>query len=123
MRFLMLIFGCISLYDAFTTQIGTADIMDGQMIVSVAFAAVILAIVGSTAFIWSPNFFEEAFLKTFLRFIWIIAFGYDLYTSYHGNLDVLMGGSVNEEQTTILIGLTILVSASPIIFSYMIKRD
>ena len=121
--FLMVVFALISLYDGFTTIIGTANIMNDQMIISVVFAIAILSLVGSTAFIWSKSVLtEDLFLGTFLKFLWFIAMGYDIYTSYQGNLNVLIGGYVNDEQLVILIGLTILVSASPVIFSYLLLK-
>lgn len=122
MRFLIFIFGIIALYDGFTTFIGTADIMDDSIIISVVFAVIILAIVGSTAFIWSDNAIEEEFLRIFLRFLWFVAIIYDLFTSYVGNLEVLMDGDVSGGQTFILLGLTLLVSSAPVIFSYFLRE-
>lgn len=114
----MIVFGISSLWDAFTTLVGTSAVLQSNSIVfSLVAAVVILAFMIGTKYIWN----QEGTLKTVLIVMWIIALGYDIFTSYTGNLAVVMEGHANGDQEVFLIGLTILTSASPILVSIMMN--
>jgi len=116
-KVLMIVFGIASLWDAFTTLVGTSAVLQSNsMVFSVVAAVVILAFMIGTKYIWN----QEGTLKTILVTMWVIALGYDVFTSFTGNLAVVMEGYANESQMAFLIGLTILTSASPILVSIMI---
>jgi hypothetical protein len=113
--------GLTGLWDGFTTFYGTSQVMgnDGtQIIASAVFAVIIGGFLFGTKVIWESA--SNAFLSLLLRSLWVIALGYDLYTSYLGNKDFILGGNVNDDQMIILVGMTILVSGAPIIFSYLV---
>jgi hypothetical protein len=108
------------LWDGFTTFYGTSQIMGSdplQLIASVIFAVIITGFLFGTKIIWESS--SSNFLSFLLRSLWLVALGYDLYTSYLGNKNFILSGNVNDDQMIILIGMTILVSGSPIIFSYL----
>lgn len=71
-----------------------------------------------TKFIWEAS--ASSFMSFILRFLWLVALSYDLYTSYHGKQHFILGGNVNNDQMVMIIGMTILVSGAPIIFSYLV---
>lgn len=121
MYILVIACGLTGLWDGFTTFYGTSQVMganETQVIASAVFALIIGGFLFGTKVIWeSPT---NTFLALLLRSFWLIALGYDLYTSYLGNRDFILGGNVSEDQMVILIGMTILVSGAPIIFSYLV---
>jgi len=131
--FLIIILGLVALYDGFTTVLGTAIILGEStagISVSILFSLIILAFMISTYPIWDTKIIAdwverreaEGCLLYFIRFIWIAAFIYDLYTSYSGNKALIIGNEkANAGQEAILIGLTLMVSASPIFLSYMLS--
>ncbi len=131
--FLIIILGLVALYDGFTTVLGTAIILGEStagISVSILFSLIILAFMISTYPIWDTrvinNWVEkqatEGCLLYFIRFIWIAAFIYDLYTSYSGNKALITGNrQADAGQEAIFIGLTLMVSASPIFLSYLLS--
>lgn len=118
-KILMIVFGIASLWDAFTTLIGTSAVLKTDNIVfSVVAAVVILAFMIATKYVWDQN----GTLKIILIVLWAIALVYDVFTSYTGNLTVVMNGYADEGQLVFLVGLTILTSASPILVSIMMDE-
>jgi len=130
---LLIIFTPIALYDGFTTVLGTAAIL-GQtsvgILLSILFSLIILAFMLGTFPIWSSrtlssnaqNKDAEGCLLSFIRFIWVAAFIYDIYTSYSGNKALVAGeNSTSISQEIILVGLTLFISAAPIFVSYMLS--
>ena len=108
------------LWDGFTTFYGTQLILGDsniQLVASAAFAVIITGFLFGTKTVWSD--IDSAFFAIVLRLMWVTAFGYDIYTSYIGNRDIILSGADSTEKIAILVGMTVLVSGSPIVFSYL----
>ncbi len=130
---LLLIFGLVALFDGFTTVLGTAAILGETtpgILISILFSLIILAFMIGTYPIWNASVIDtwvenketEGCLLFFIRFLWIAAFLYDIFTSYSGNKFLVVGEeTASASQEAILVGLTLLVSASPIFVSYMLN--
>lgn len=115
--FLVVILAVASLWDGFTTIYGTLFILGTgplQIVASVLFSALILAFVLNTTRLMK---LRRGFLSTITKLFWFIALCYDLYTSWIGNINLIGQGRSDGATVTILIGLTLLVSASPILLS------
>ena len=113
---LLLIFGAVSIWDGFTTFYGTSEILGeegSRTAVSAFFALIILGFMVGTSFIWDL----DGALGVILKLCWFVSVGFDLYTSYNGNLKFVMNDFADGEQQAVLWGITILVSAAPIIVS------
>ncbi len=120
---LLIACGLTGLWDGFTTFYGTSQIVgdeDIQVIAASIFAIIIGGFLFGTKFIW--EYYGEAFLVFLLRSLWLVAFFYDIYTSFIGNRDIIFGQTSGGDQIMILIGMTILVSGAPIIFSFLIDE-
>lgn len=115
-QILLVIFGLTALWDAFTTLIGTSTYLtpagSERLILVPSFVAlVILGFMVGSKRIWG----QEGTVGVIFKVFWVIAFAYDVYTSYLGNLELIMGG--NEEKMIFLLGITLLTSASSILVS------
>lgn len=121
-KILVLVLGLASFWDGFTTVYGTINTIGMgifQLIAGLIFGALILCCLLFTERIirWESNF-----TGAILRFFWFIALCYDLYTSWLGNRDFIIGYNPSDKKTVVLIGLTALVSGSPIILSLLWKE-
>ena len=119
---LLLVLGVTGLWDGFTTFYGTSQILGNDilsLIIAVIFSIIITAFLFSTNFIWDINR-ENSFIIVMLRGFWFVSFLYDMFTSFIGNKDLLIKDIGTFSQISILVGITILVSGSPIIFSYIL---
>lgn len=112
-----------SLWDGFTTVYGTSRILGGdpvQVIASGLFGLLVLVFMLNSRAIISGK--DDA--KTAIgRVLWFTAIAYDLYTAWVGNARFLVGESVSGERTAILIGVTIMVSGSPVLLSFRYGND
>ena len=111
---------CASLWDGFTTVYGTSRILgdDGaQVFASALFGLLVLVFMLNSRTILNGQKGDEA-SGCVGRVLWFTAIGYDLYTSWVGNARFLVGNAVNVERTAVLIGVTILVSGSPVLLSF-----
>jgi len=119
---LLIIFGLVATWDVFTTFVGISEILgdkgSAQIFIAVVFALVIAGFLFGTSYIFSSS----GGASSILIVLWFIALGYDLYTSYAGNLYYVMEGSASGNQHIILIGLTLLVSCAPIIVSSIVEE-
>jgi len=120
--FLLIVLAIATVWDGFTTVYGTIQVLGSgpfQIMASLLFSALILAFVLNTRRIikWRSDF-----VGVIARFFWVIALGYDFYTSWIGNKNLVVPGTANTG-TIILIGLTLLVVASPILLSTMGRRS
>ena len=118
--FFLIGLGLSGLWDGFTTFYGTTTILGKsptQIAASIAFALTISGFLFGTKYVWKYN--EEELLVYVLRAMWIVSFGYSLFTSFVGNRDIILGTSSTPEQFAILLGMTLLTSGSPIIFSFL----
>lgn len=131
---LLIACGLTGLWDGFTTFYGTYVALTGsievasnistlesgeliKVIASAFFAVIILGFLFGTKHVWRSK--GDIFTSGLLRMFWIVAFVYDIYTSFIGNRDIIIGSPGSTNQFVILIGMTILVSGAPIIFSLM----
>lgn len=115
--FLLIVLIVATIWDGFTTIYGTIQILgDGplQIVASVLFSALILGFVLNTRRILGRL---NGFIGVITKFFWFIALGYDFYTSWTGNANLLVQPSGETAETVVLIGLTLLVIASPILLS------
>lgn len=119
---LLVILGITGLWDGFTTFYGSHSMLGDtgvSIIMSIIFAVIITAFLFTTSFIWSREI-EDEFIGILLRGFWLIAFGYDIFTSFIGNKDIILPEAGSFSQLAMLVGITIMVSGSPIIFSYVV---
>ncbi len=117
---LMVLLALTGLWDGFTTLWGTSVILGDSSIhyfVSTLMALVTLGLLFSTHEIIETD--VASFLGLLLRALWIMGVSYDLFTSYMGNEEFLIGGIANAQQFVVLIGITVVVSGSPIVFSML----
>jgi len=122
MNILLIVTGLTGLWDGFTTFYGVSQIMGTTKeatIASAFFAFIIAGFLFGTKTIW--DIAGNNLLSIILKLLWFIALSYDIYTSFYGNKTFILNGQGSEEQMIILIGMTLLVSGSPIIYSYIQK--
>lgn len=122
MEFLMIILALASIWDAFTTVYGTRKVLgDGSLQVAAAllFGALILGFVLNTRRIvkWHGSFFG-----VLLKFFWFVAICYDFLTSWIAHTDIFVPDENSALQIIIVIGLTLLVSGSPLLLSGLWER-
>lgn len=121
--FLLLLFGFGGLWDVATTVYGTWMFFDNKtvfpLIASMAFGAVILAIIGSTIWIWKT----EGGWGILFKIAWCTALIYDLITSLKGNYELLLNQNVEGMQLLLLIGLTAFMTLSPILWVYVYRES
>jgi hypothetical protein len=115
--FLLIILALASIWDAFTTVYGTIYVLgDGllQIFAALLFSGLILGFVLNTKRIvrW-----RGGFVGGLIKFFWLIALFYDFFTSWIGNRNLLLPGESGAAELTILIGMTLLVTASPVLLS------
>jgi hypothetical protein len=116
--FLLVVLAIASVWDAFTTVYGTIQILGNaplQIMAALLFSALIFGFVLNTRTIMR---WHSGFMSGITKFFWFVALSYDLFTSWVGNSNLILR-SRNMEAATfiILVGLTLLVTASPILLS------
>lgn len=119
---LMVVLAIASLWDAFMTIYGTITILGNgplQIAASLLFSALVFTILLNTKRIMMAL---GGFMGGMAKFFWFIAIGYDFFTSWVGNSQLIVGDRRNAAQTLILIGLTLLVVSSPILLSELWER-
>lgn len=111
----------VSGYDIITTIYGTAQILGGG-IGSIVAGLLLGGIIGGLLYysyeIHNGDFkeFEQAIYP-----LWFAAVAYDLWTSFMGNREFIIQAEWNAEDAAriiLLLGLTVFVSACPIMLSY-----
>jgi hypothetical protein len=116
---LVLILILSSGWDGFTTIYGTIQTIGigiFQIIAALIFGALILCSLLFTERIFK---WQSDLTGAILRLFWFIAVCYDFYTSWLGNRDFIVGYSSSNPKLIVLIGLTFLVSGSPIVLSLL----
>lgn len=113
--------------DTITTITGIAAILgEGDI---QFFIAIVLGIIITAFLIYTiPIMYHDTENLLFLaaKILWFIALLYDLFTSFTGVKDILIESGNSEfgfAQILITIGLTIFVSSSPIIVSYLFYHE
>lgn len=109
---------CASLWDGFTTVYGTSRILGDdtvQILASGLFGLLVLVFMLNSRSVMGSKDDPAGRIG---RILWGTAIAYDLYTSWVGNARFLVGDAVNFERTAVLVGVTILVSGSPVLLSF-----
>lgn len=120
--FLLIVLAIATVWDGFTTVYGTLQALgDGPIQIGIAFlfSGLIFGFVLNTKRLMR---WKGGFVSGVAKFFWVIALGYDLYTSWIGNSALVVRGNGSATKIIILIGLTLLVTASPILLSAMWQR-
>lgn len=116
--FLLVVLAIASVWDAFTTVYGTIRILGNaplQIMAALLFSALIFGFVLNSRTIMK---WHSGFISGITKFFWFVAVSYDLFTSWIGNSALILRARDMEATTVIiLIGLTLLVTASPILLS------
>ncbi|MCB0167084.1 MAG: hypothetical protein KDI79_22845 [Anaerolineae bacterium] len=115
--FLVIVLLSATIWDVFTTAYGTIQVLGFgpfQIAASILFSALIAAFVINTARILR---LRQGFVGVMVKFFWIIALAYDFYTSWIGNAKLVTQGRGDAQELILLVGLTLLVIASPILLS------
>lgn len=111
------IFGLASLWDGCTTVYGTVRALGEVSFFSIFSAFIVAAIVLVMLFYTKTIIFAANQAKHLpFKLMWLACFAYDIYTSFLGNQDLILGQST-EQSLIVLIGMTILVSSSPVMVS------
>lgn len=119
----LLVVAAAGLWDGFTTIYGTTQVLGTgflQILVSLLFSGLVLGFLLNTRRILGP---QEGIIALFTRFFWLLALFYDLYTSWIGNSNLIVPERTTTAETIILVGLTLLVSGSTILFPFLWTRQ
>lgn len=118
----MLLLGLITIWDTFTTIVGTTEIIGSanmQIFIAVIFAIMIAGLLIFTIPIWKNS--KDDFIATGAKGLWLLALLYDFYTSFMANRDfIIQGFDANVHQLVITVGITIFVTSAPIGISYFV---
>ena len=113
----------VTAYDVLTTIYGTYTMLHSGFPAFVA-ALILSGIIGALlCFSYEVHQLgTDEFFPMLLKPLWVAAFGYDLWTSFMGNRKFILqsdGEAMDAANIAILVGLTVFVSACPIILSYL----
>jgi len=142
MKLWILIFlALLTAFDTFTTFVGTLTILGNNIgstdvmvlldksqtyaiVISSIFAFGIGSMLLATVSIFEYSKYNSEIFAKFLPLVWFVFFGYDVFTSWRGNLNLMYGNSIalTSDQLAILAPVTIFVSISAIIISYALKE-
>jgi hypothetical protein len=113
---MMLGFGFVTIWDTVTTIYGTTTILGKgaiQIILSVLFGVLITSFLFRTIPIIRNT--SEDIIPVGAKVLWFLAFLYDLYTAFVGNMDLVLGETATGVQKVIIaVGLTIFICSAPI---------
>lgn len=121
--FLIIILALASIWDAFATVYGTLEVLGRgplQIVAALIFSGLILGFMLNSRriFKWRGSFFG-----VLLKFFWFVALCYDFLTSWIANSDLIIGADENSTvQIFLILGLTLLVTGSPILLSGLWER-
>ena len=110
-------------WDGVTTVYGTATILGDTAMIShifigFLFGALILIVLLNTRHIFTRSGAGSEFFRIF----WTVALVYDTITAWQGNRNFIFPGYLQGQQQILLLGLTVMVSGSPILCSYLIHE-
>ena len=120
---ILLILGVVTCYDILTTMTGTIDILEpglGAVIASLLLGVIIGGLLYFSYEIHNIN--SNDFFPALIKPLWFLALIYDLWTSFNGNNRFIVNTELSMDEwgkVLILVGLTLFVSACPIILSYL----
>jgi len=116
-----LLLGVVAIWDTVTTVYGTYKIFgDGtiQLVVSIGFALLLGGyLLWTIPIIKNPS---EELIPVGAKVLWFLAICYDVFTSFTGNMDLILGNSTGVQKVLLAIGLTIFVCSAPIGLSKII---
>jgi hypothetical protein len=126
-----------ALWDGITTVLGVATVIEAQGVTGYALAGVGGLVVFAFGIGTKTIFSEGGFIYIVLRILWILSLLFDLYTSFLGNARYLImqeniresigtrmgidtiSNSLDGTQLISVLVLTILVSSSPMVISFL----
>jgi hypothetical protein len=117
--FLLILLTIAAVWDAFTTVYGTIQILGTnflQIAVAILFSALVFAFNLGTKRIMQ---WYEGFVSWFAKVVWLVAIAFDFYTSWVTNSDLVIRGDRSGADTFMLFGLTVLVTAAPMLLYAM----
>jgi len=116
-----LLLGVVAIWDTVTTVYGTYKIFgEGtiQLVVSIGFALLLGGyLIWTIPIIKNPS---EELIPVGAKVLWFLAICYDLFTSFTGNMELILGNSTGVQKVLLAIGLTIFVCSAPIGLSKII---
>ena len=116
--------GFVTLWDTITTVYGTSSIIGNgpvQILISILFGVLIAVfLIRTIPIIRNPH---EDIIAIGAKVLWFLAILYDLYTSFTGNFDLILGQVAGTQKIIIAVGLTIFVSSAPIGFSSLLYSE
>jgi hypothetical protein len=117
--------GLVTIWDAATTVYGTSTIIGNggiQMMLSVLFGLLLAAfLIRTLPIIKNPD--NDDIIVVGGKVLWFLAILYDLFTSFTGNFDLILGTVEGIQKTIMAIGLTLFVSSAPIGLSSVMYSD
>jgi hypothetical protein len=120
-QLLILGLGFVAIWDTVTTIYGTKVILGGgdiQFVISVLFALLLAAyLFRSVPIIKNPS---EDLFHVGAKVLWVLALVYDLFTSFKGNFDLVLGNVGGTERIVLAIGLTIFTCSAPVGLSKLV---
>jgi len=118
---LTIFLGIVTIWDTVTTVYGTYKIFgDGtiQLVVSIGFALLLAGfLIRTIPIIKNPS---ENLIPVGTKVLWFLAICYDIFTSFTGNMDLILGNATGVQQVVLAIGLTVFVCSAPIGLSKLI---
>jgi hypothetical protein len=115
--FLLAVLAIGSIWNAFTTMYGTIQILGNttlQILTALLFSALVFGFLLNTRAIMK---WHSGFLSSIAKFFWFVALSYNFFTSWIGNSNLLLSRNLETTTVIILIGLILLVTASPVLLS------
>jgi hypothetical protein len=118
---LTILLGIVTIWDTVTTVYGTYKIFgDGtiQLVVSIGFALLLAGfLIRTIPIIKNPS---EELIPVGTKVLWFLAICYDIFTSFTGNMDLILGNATGVQKVVLAIGLTVFVCSAPIGLSKLI---
>ena len=112
---LMILLGLVSIWDTITTIYGTYTIFGNgtiQLVVSIGFGLILTGFLLRTIpIIKNPS---DELIPVGTKVLWFLAIGYDVFTSFTGNMEIILSNSTGTQKVILAIGLTIFVCSAPI---------
>jgi hypothetical protein len=137
--FILFCFLIAALWDGFTTVLGTAVILQAREPIQLGFCVASAVVILAFGFGTRTFFDNSSAAYTFFKLGWCLAIIFDTYTSFMGNAryvvlhqqfsvttseGFLSTFSQMTMQQFLVVGvMTILVSGSPVGFSYLVGED
>jgi hypothetical protein len=112
-----------SFWDGGTTVYGTIATLNKGTSLPALFAASICAIIVLVFMYATFDIFNAAYnsmIIKVLKVVWVICLSYNIYTSFLGNWNFLVGGDLDITKFLVIVGMTLIVSGSTIFASWIL---